>query len=907
MATRTAPDSEERSLAAPETEETATDGLEESFARPSYTGPDAGDNKPTNITENTPEAAPKGKGKVKGKAEKSFLKKHGAKIAVGGIGSAIIIPVLIFLFFLMIFKNVHIKQLYMDYEFAKFNRNFRTALRQAVDESQPEGKPDTAVPSDAAPDETMKASNAEEIDKLKADTQAFDEAARQTESLAQSAEGVGGLVDAELGFNRNIDDPAPNESDAKLHDATDAEFRKEVGGAEQGQTPPDAANAKDLAEEGKKLVAAGEGGPTLKENLAKFAKKGNSAMEKLSGPFIALTYMCIVRDIYVEGYKVYVTIKMVAMGNFAGVVAKYADCQKQGDCKLPQAAAISDQFDNGKDSFTKTASYKRVTNQPVTSKDPDLDPEFRPDYEPGGTIGTMVHLANDFNNLGFDVAGHRVSAGSACSVILSTYTQVAFVALNVGSTILGAATGVFTFGASDVAVIGVQAAAQIFATKAGKALATSIALHYGGVLFKQHFSPSQAGNLMGAGSKVLAGSDCLASGCPVLSPAANLSLMTQIRNDRVEQDKHRGLAYRLFSPSNPYSNISLAADAIPATPMSIVGSIQHFAATIFNPSNLAQMFNGFRWSPFYAQPAAADGSTATYGIPDLGFTDAQMHKWSYKDNSDFVRNNKSKYTDFISKCVATKLSDRMSDARDNKNPECTDSSDTYLQFRMYKFRQTVTHAVATLYSGVDAAPAASTTTVAPSAPGKVYIVGDSISVGLRDIGKIASKFPAAYQPVSVNGDSGRAINYPGSQIHQKGIDAIKADASTIHDANTVVVVLGTNYESNFPKAMSDFVTAIQATGTHAKIFWVNLTASRAGSGTGGQTFAETMGQNNRTISAQPGITVVDWFHQLFPAGDPYSFPTRNVSPFISADFVHPNTSGYNKLTDFIIAQVTSGR
>src|SRR5579859_5200176 len=79
-----------------------------------------------------------GLAKLTGKAAQKSKTKWFVGGAIGGVG---LIGMAIFIFFLLLFKNIHIQTLFLDYEFANFNRAFRNRLEQSVDdtEAQPAG------------------------------------------------------------------------------------------------------------------------------------------------------------------------------------------------------------------------------------------------------------------------------------------------------------------------------------------------------------------------------------------------------------------------------------------------------------------------------------------------------------------------------------------------------------------------------------------------------------------------------------------------------------------------------------------------------------------------------------------------------------------------------------------------
>lgn len=641
-------------------------------------------------------------------------------IVGGSLGLGGIMGILGVLFFLLLFKNVHIKNLFLDYEFAKYNRAFRNRLEQAVNdpEANPNGTAESTVQPTDSPEVAINDVEASKIKDLKTNSNTMEDTVAQTEAFDQSTAGSIGSVDGELGIDSSVPDES-GKSDTQAAKDTNTSIKDEIAQGETAQSTPNPA-VKDAVDEASKAIDEGAAPAATAESAgAGFARGLNNIVSKATGPFLFATIGCIARDIYVTGYKAVAQIKFAGLAKSAATVNKYADCQKLGKCSLAQIGAVSKKFDNGSESFTQSAAYQRAAGQPVTSANPDLDPNMRPVPQLGGSSGlpnsinTALSIADNVNSVLTKIP--LISSG--CAIILNPTTQIAAAVANVGIAIFGVATDTVDFGASTVAQAAVTSAGVIFASKAGKALALDAALHYGGLVFKQNFSPVQWGNMMGAGDKALATSACAVNGCRPLTQPENTQLALAIHADDIKTARQKGIAYRLFSPKNPTSTLGLLADRTPSSPGAMTATIGRFFATLLNPGHaLKSMFALI--NP--ARPAwAADISYNTYGIPDYGFTDAELNQWGVVENSRWVQQyvTQQQKADF-DKCfdpAQTKTADLLTG--DGNGGACNGYNDqgnanhtAFLHYRLYKLDQRVTQDLVLLNNNQGSSNTTATTT-----------------------------------------------------------------------------------------------------------------------------------------------------------------------------------------------------
>lgn len=685
------------------------------------------------ITENsdqtTPEPTGKGKSQLKGRASKKSLKRN--LLIGGGVGGGVI-GIAIILFFLLLFKNIHIKNLFLDYEFAKFNRAFRNRLEQSVKEANAngEGTAESTVQPGDSPEQALGEVDAAQVkqmqEDLKSDPQAFNDVADNVASLDEDAS-VSGSTASEVNPEFKIDASIASEdgkTDTEAKTDTDKAIKEQINQEESGQSPPNDA-VKDAVDDTSKALDSGASADAAATSAGEgFARGLNSFISKASGPFLFATIGCIARDIFVSGYKAVAQSKLSGLANSAATTNKYADCQKQGKCSLAQIGAVANRFDGTVDgkpvSFTESCGAVRASGkiaQPGVNCT-DLDTNMRP--VPGlanglsGQIQSMLKIADSVNS--------ALSLGPiklTCGVILNPITQITAAVVNVGAAVVGVVTDVADFGATSVVQAAATGAGIVFASKAGKALAIDAALHYGNLLFKQNFNPIQMGNMQAAGDKALATDACVRNGCRQLSQSENTQLALEIHADNAREVHNKGLAYQLFSPENPTSTLGMLAVRIPTSPRTAMASVGQFIATTLNPQRLGKSL--FALINPVTPAWAADTEYGTYGIPDYGYTDAELDQWKVIDNSRWVKANISDADQAkFEKCLdptQTKLSDLLTG--DGNGSSCNSYNDStnpnytaFQHYRIYKLDQRVTHDLVLLYNN-QGGTGSSTTSATP--------------------------------------------------------------------------------------------------------------------------------------------------------------------------------------------------
>jgi Phage tail lysozyme/Peptidase_C39 like family len=164
----------------------------------------------------------------------------------------------------------------------------------------------------------------------------------------------------------------------------------------------------------------------------------------------------------------------------------------------------------------------------------------------------------------------------------------------------------------------------------------------------------------------------------------------------------------------------------------------------------------------------------------------------------------------------------------------------------------------------------------------VYVVGDSIAVGLQQ-NKLTEKLEASgYTNISYNAHVGRGI-YSGGNDNYPALKALKDDTDFIKKAGTVLIVLGTNPD-NYEKGIPEFMKELNSINGSARKFWVNVGVTR-------NDLKPNMNEVNKLLvnnSKDFNYSVIDWASKV----------SANKS-YISSDKVHPSAGGYDTLKNII--------
>lgn len=543
----------------------------------------------------------------------------GKKWWVGGAGFiGLLVPIFLFFMWMMLFKNVHIKNLYVTYRWAQFNRGMNQVLKSQLEyakanpDAKMAGNVDSTVAASDSLEDLTKKTNAERFSPDVVDPDdagKVQAAADDLTKMAQSVEGASETALKNAGTSRNVK-PAEGEDKAK------ANVDETLRGDDALSDPPDTiADAVDDAKDSDKPPAEAlddaaqkvmDGGGGWR---GKVAKAGDIA-------FIATMY-CIFSDMWRSGKdqlaKIAVSMSMVNSQE----LNKTASCQQRGDCNMAQVSAVSEKYDNGEESFMDScgASRAQQTSNPDCE---EIDSRFVVNgiaEEIGGASGVALTTADTLLDPPFDVFGFGTE--EVCSALMHPAGQAALLALDVGA-IVGTGGGWKALGR------GVVTGGKVFVgTAGGKALIATFIAKYTGDAYEA-LNPVDMGNLTDMGNMATASATCKASECVQIDSQQQAQLDSEYRTERIAANSKRSILEKFFDTNSPDSVTSRVALNAPSSPSAVIGRIQNVFASISNPLKLSKALgnNSLALSGTQSAYAATNSGISAYGLENGIFVPA---------------------------------------------------------------------------------------------------------------------------------------------------------------------------------------------------------------------------------------------------------------------------------------------
>lgn len=835
--------------------------------------------------------------------------------AAGGATIAFIIPIMMFFMWMMLFKNVHIKNLYVTYRWAQFNRGLSKNLKAQLEyaKSNPEAKiagdAQTTASATDAPDEILKKANAAELgaDVLDPeDATKIEAEAKKVTSLEQSVEGVSDKTLKEGGISRNVaaaegtgDTPeakakSAQEEAAKNVDDEIADAGK--GSKEAPSTLKDAADKVENADD-PKAVALEEA-----DNVINGSGRFAQAVRTIQGPLVFATFYCIFQDLYVTAKT---QINKILIGGSMGTAQqlnKTADCQKNGDCDPNQIGAVANKFDNGEESFTETCGYARATQ----TSNPDCE-EINPGFtvvslydKVGGAGGTALKMGD---NILDPPEWGPIGAENACKVVMDSKFQVAMAALSVvaiGLSPPGAGGAGWTAAGKAVGSGIVQAAGTV----GGKALIAHSILAYSGKLFAD-MTPHDMGNVTDMGNLAMASGSCANAWCPQVSDSQVAQLDQEYRTERIAANSKRSILEKFFDTESPDSVIGRVALNTPTTPAAVMGRMKNVFASITNPIKLNMSLGKSSLALAAPQSAyAADNGVSTYGLS--GKVTAPPSLLSNAKYEDVVNWGKgrdlSSYENKYKKCAGGESDSYDAQvSSDDKTCFWDNLNSDGKMFFLYKYSQNTAYKAVVAnnnQSNLSSSGSSPSSTQTASTPGPIFMIGDSITEGMITQGGVKDKFTAkSFQPVTNDASSGRSFTGAGDTTNAGTTTsafnalALPNNIAAIKASKYVFVGLGTNpggtTPSNYGTQIDQTIDRIKAINGSVQIYWMNVFSPIISSRT----------ERNSILTqraASKGFTVID----ATPLESQIAFDVYKLHPKDGAN--------YAILADYVVNKVTAG-
>ena len=676
-------------------------------------------------------SAPQGGGSSVGALKKgaSFVGKHKKSFMFGGGGLvAFLLPLLLLVMFASIFKIKDIEKLYIDYQFTKVDAVVRrrassmakdarakaAELRQA---GQPVGTADTLVDEKAPLEEQYKKLNADQINKISSDPVDFKRTTDLMKGTSMSDADLGLKLNSEFGINRSIEkiddakkgqteiDKAVKESDRiKVQngftiDGPLQDVSKTIADSEKAGVDPDVATA-----------ATHEQSAKIFSGIASW-----STINQLT------TFYCITKDIYDQTLgKALAKKQTQGLVRLAARSFTAADAATLGKLSLKQVGGYSNLFDKGGESFIMSASYKRATHQAVNTS--PASPGYNADISPAAkpfTTDTNVY----FSALNKIFSPFK-KVDTACSMLLQPAAQMSILGIE---TIIGVATAGIDAGADGAVNIAIKGISEtILKRQFAFDLAKGLAKTYTYIEVLSMLGSNVAANHTGTGgatsgtenpisraNKVDAGTDIMASDSARLMGGR---VLTNTESNAVadmgyrDQQSQLTMSDRLFSLNNPRSVGAMMLAAVPTSPLTGMRQLSRYLGMVFTPLYWTSLLFGGH--------AQADANTPDpYGVPQYGFTKAELDLYDPLENAAYVEAHPELATAYAS-CFDGSKSFVDATMGDPDYAKCNNAGDVGLtRYRIYLLDKHVSRDFALLYNKTTTpSSTGGTSTPAPTTP-----------------------------------------------------------------------------------------------------------------------------------------------------------------------------------------------
>ncbi len=360
------------------------------------------------------------------------------------------------------------------------------------------------------------------------------------------------------------------------------------------------------------------------------------------------------------------------------------------------------------------------------------------------------------------------------------------------------------------------------------------------------------------------------------------------RQDLKDHWARQSVFARYFSIHNPYS---ITGSVVAQTPTSLLGISNTLRTgfmkigSIFSLRTLSMPFS-FVTKPALA--AEANGYDPHYGMLQWGYSQDEINKM--KTDEDFSLSGNEAYIkahyniadldNKYQKCF-TDASQYDANKRVKEDADCSVASlstDEALHYRIYKGLDATSVEILTQ----DLANPTKDSASSGAQNSNIYVLGDSLTVGMRDSGSLNDKLTQkGWRKIDISALCGRHLKTdlsgPGcggtgsSGPTPGGFTQVDQDQDIVKNAGVVVVGLGTNDPGDpaFEGNVSALIDKIKGLNPNTKIYWTNL-YSTADSGSQYPAMNDIL---NRLASSK-GFTVIDW-----ASAAPDNYKPGNIHPF----------------------------
>lgn len=647
------------------------------------------------------------------------------------------------------------------------------------------------------------------------------------------------------------------------------------------------------------LVASAE--EKVAQKLAKNPAK--SFAGQFSIAVITINLYCSSRD-YINSLDTNARNRVTQYKQAGAMTQSAYDQIKSGDTTASAVVMEAKRIDG----FSQSKRYQESVGNPDAASMPnDIDKSASPVKQTGGSLYNILNgikIAGDASLLGAPLL-FPGGADAVCKGLSSTIGNVAMAVVeNAITAVLAAGTGGGAGVAKETAEEGATATlkeifkaglsnlgkdeVKKFGVGTGKdvLIFLTVDMVLKNVLGNSGNPAGDDGQALYAkqdiGTKLLANDTANAMGGRPLSGGELADLNNRVKEQKFAILHKQSLYTRIASLANPLSPTSQAVATLPYSFGSLKTKSVAFAETSLNPiQTISANTTRFASAALGTNKimgdayASADSDQADFGVPTIGYSVSELDKMLEPDfwplaNEQYVKDHAGEFDD-IKDCFKPMTKSATSTCDSSKL-----SSDSALHYRLYQldggnasdsggssdYNDGLLGSIMDTQEVTNSSGSPSSTTPSNS---NIYILGDSYTVGLQNVGMEQKLKDAGFNP-TVEAACGRPLaaapstsRCGGSPAGYGGLTELDqpGSKSAIQSAGTVVLALGTNdahggSPDTFGNNVSQAIAKVKALNPAAKIFWVNLYDKQDPDNT------IAFDTKLSSLSGSLGFTIIDW-------------------------------------------------